>query len=357
LIPRSDVSPSLLAELFTNKTFLAIPFNRSLKVFKYLGIEFDLNTVLAWMKKASLMYLQPFVDFLIKRLKTHKYLHIDETPVQFVMNGTKRDHSGNLIPKNKKQTYFWVYATLESSEEKICIMNWCQGRGKVYPEQFLEDYSGVSITDAYRVYESLDNLDNSWCWSHSRRGWVQLLKIRPYEAAKSVAKQAVQLIGKIFKIEADAKENNFTEEQLAEIRSAQSLAIVDEYFNLLKSLDLKNEVSAQLKKAATYSLNHEEGLRRFLSDPKIPLDNSEAERQIRDIALGKHAWHFVQSENNANALANLFTIEATAKRNGLSPYKYYEYLFTQMCGKLDQLTDDFLETLCPWNKEVQAACA
>jgi hypothetical protein len=85
------------------------------------------------------------------------------------MNGTKRDHSGNLIPKNKKQTYFWVYATLESSEEKICIMNWCQGRGKVYPEQFLEDYSGVSITDAYRVYESLDNLDNSWCWSHYPR--------------------------------------------------------------------------------------------------------------------------------------------------------------------------------------------
>ena len=45
-----------------------------------------------------------------------------------------------------------------------------------------------------------------------------------------------------------------------------------------------------------------------------------------------------------------------AKANGLDTLKYLNYVFRHMLMADGNLTEDFLETLMPWNVNVQAEC-
>ena len=68
--------------------------------------------------------------------------------------------------------------------------------------------------------------------------------------------------------------------------------LVDDYFDWVKkTLDTTVlDKASKTYKALTYSLHQEEYLREFLSNPIIPMDNNDAERNIRSFCVGKHNW-------------------------------------------------------------------
>jgi transposase len=51
----------------------------------------------------------------------------------------------------------------------------------------------------------------------------------------------------------------------------------------------------------------------------------------------------------APASAAVYSIVETAKANGLNPYKYLNYIFSQMQGVLFTQYPEFLEDYLPWN--------
>ncbi len=131
--------------------------------------------------------------------------------------------------------------------------------------------------------------------------------------------------------------------------------LVDEYFAWVKEV-----LSTMLPKGKTaeglnYSINQEKQLRVFIEDGEVPIDNSASERSIRTFCVGKKNWLFFDFIKGANAGAAVYSVTETAKANKLHPYKYLEYLLTE----LSQLRDDKgnidiekLDPLMPWSPDL-----
>ena len=69
---------------------------------------------------------------------------------------------------------------------------------------------------------------------------------------------------------------------------------------------------------------------RYLDDGEYPIDNNPIENSIRPFAIGRKNWMFSNSQAGAKASANLYSLVETAKANGLNPYDYLRWVFTQL---------------------------
>ena len=106
-------------------------------------------------------------------------------------------------------------------------------------------------------------------------------------------------------------------------------------------------MGGSLSKAFVYLTNQWEKLIVFVQDERLALDNNLAERHIRPIANGRKAWLFAKSEDGAHASAAWYSIVETAKANGLEPYHYLRWLFTNLPLYIQSGWP--LDPLMPWN--------
>ena len=124
--------------------------------------------------------------------------------------------------------------------------------------------------------------------------------------------------------------------------------ILDSYFLEVKN---SNDFFNEKEEISVVSGRKGMGKSSLLSRLQYQLiDNNNAERHVRPIALGRKNWLFATSTKGAVSLANWYSIIETAKANGLEPYQYLTYLFTQLPlyerGKMD------IEPLLPWNVDL-----
>ena len=72
-------------------------------------------------------------------------------------------------------------------------------------------------------------------------------------------------------------------------------------------------------KGLTYLKNQWQPLTLFLDDPEIPLDNNEAEREIRGPVRGRKAHLGSHSERGARVAALLYSLLGTCRKLGVDP--------------------------------------
>ncbi len=77
-----------------------------------------------------------------------------------------------------------------------------------------------------------------------------------------------------------------------------------------------------IAKALNYGLNQETGLRRFLKDGRLPLDNNISERALRREAVGRKNWLFVGSDDGARANTTFVSLLASCQIHGIEPLGY-----------------------------------
>ncbi len=80
--------------------------------------------------------------------------------------------------------------------------------------------------------------------------------------------------------------------------------------------------SSLFAKALAYLLNHEAGLRVYLDDPAVPIDNNESEQAIRPTVLGRANYQGSRSRRGTEVQAILTTLVESAKRCGVPPEAY-----------------------------------
>ena len=97
-------------------------------------------------------------------------------------------------------------------------------------------------------------------------------------------------------------------------------------------------------KALHYLHNEWDKLIRYLDDGRLEIDNNAAENAIRPFVIGRKNWLFSDSVKGVKASANLYSLIETAKANGLEPYAYLRYLFTEL-PKAETVDD--IEALLP----------
>ena len=63
-------------------------------------------------------------------------------------------------------------------------------------------------------------------------------------------------------------------------------------------------------------------------------------------------WLFCDTPNGAQASAIVYTMVEMAKANGVNVYHYLTYLLEKLPN--DRMSDEELDRLAPWNKDVKA---
>ena len=111
-----------------------------------------------------------------------------------------------------------------------------------------------------------------------------------------------------------------------------------------------------LTKAAEYTLSRANGLKVFLNDGRIEIDNNPAENAIRPNVIGRKNWLFSVSEASAKANAICLSIAETAKTNGVDFYRYLLELLTDLPNLDIHRNPETLNQYMPWSKNIQASC-
>ena len=106
---------------------------------------------------------------------------------------------------------------------------------------------------------------------------------------------------------------------------------------------------------AKYPLPQSDVQTTFVEYPS-PMDNNETEASLRSFCLHKHAWKVIDTMEGAKASAIIYSITETAKANGLNPFRYMEYLLTELMEHLDDTNHSFLDDLLPWSKTLPDIC-
>ena len=113
---------------------------------------------------------------------------------------------------------------------------------------------------------------------------------------------------------------------------------------------LKLLPKSKLGRALSYLRNNWEALKRFLSDAQLPIDNNEAERDLRRVALGRKNWMFVGSEAGGERTAIILTIVASAHRHDLDVWAYLRDVLERLATgdtNLEELLPDVWKTKHP----------
>ncbi|XZE56949.1 IS66 family transposase [Planctomycetaceae bacterium SH139] len=85
-----------------------------------------------------------------------------------------------------------------------------------------------------------------------------------------------------------------------------------------------------LGKAITYMNNYWGALTLYLTNGRIPIDNSQSERMIRPLTIGRKNWLFLGHPQAAESRMRLFSITSTADRHHLMLDQYLEYVLREL---------------------------
>jgi transposase len=322
LIPRSICSASLLSHIVVSKFCDSIPLYRQEKQFLRYGIAISRAKMCHWLLKVW-DKCKVLDELLLRELHSGPLINMDETSFQVISESGRSASS---------HSYMWV-SRGGAPGRCVCHYRYSPSRSGAVARQLLKGYSGYVQTDGYRGYNFLDvllGIIHVGCWSHTRRKFVEVVKLVGKKSREGLAVQALRLIAKLYKIEHEAREAELSVDELTAKRQKESKKIVDQFESFLKKNINKVLPESLLGRAFSYSLSQMPRLRHFLKDGRIPLDNNWVENAIRPFALGRKNWLFCYSEEGAHASALYYSLIETAKANGLDPYKYMRYLFENL---------------------------
>jgi transposase len=186
-------------------------------------------------------------------------------------------------------------------------------------KKVLEDFSGVAITDGYAVYESVKKQGGKFtlahCWAHVRRKYIEADEQHPGKCST-----VLDLIGQLYEIEAEAR-GKPPDEVLA-LRREKSKPIV---LAIQKwALEAETLPESGLGRAIAYMGALWDGLRVFLDNPSVSLDNNGTERALRGIVLGRKNHYGSRSVRGTEVAALFYTLIESAKLAGVGPHTYLQ---------------------------------
>ncbi len=181
------------------------------------------------------------------------------------------------------------------------------------------------------------------CWAHARRRFVDASKVLP-AGKRGRAHEALDLIGKLYAIEKDARELNDTD-RLAQ-RQSRSRPVIDELRRWLDQVLTTVPPSTVLGGALGYLHRQWPRLIGYLQRGDLPIDNNPAENAIRPFVVGRKAWLFSDTPAGARASALIYSLVETAKANGIEPYLWLRQVLRALPTAS---TVEHFEALLPWN--------
>lgn len=339
LVPKSLVSPNVMAYIMNQKFVNAMPLYRQEQELKRMGALLSRQTLANWMIKGASL-LQPVADEMKAELLKKEVLHADETTLEVLCE-----------PGRPAQTnsYMWVYRT-SGCDAPIIIYDYQEGRSGRFAKEFLNGFKGYLHTDGWGGYHQLEpEITLCGCWAHLRRKFDEALTVLR-EKKNSPEAKGYDFCNALFEIERRAEK--MSPEERHELRQQESKPLAAQFFEWAVQQSDKTLPKSLLGTALQYALNQKKYLCSFLEDGRIELSNNRAERSIKPFVIGRKNWLFCNTPAGAKSSAVLYGIIVTAKENGLIPYAYLTYVFEQI--RLHGT--DNIAGLLPWSNQIPEYC-
>ncbi len=342
-IPKSQASPGLLAYVATAKFVDALPLYRQGQQFARLGVELSRTTLASWVVRLGEL-VQPLINLLRDELLAQPYLLMDETTLQVLKEPGRPPES---------KSYLWAQMS-PASEAPIILFDYDPSRSGEVPKRLLAGFEGTLHTDGYNGYDAVvreQGLVHLFCWTHARRRFVDALKSLGLNPKRLPARappkaqrilQALGFIKALYRIERRIRGKPPDERYRR--RQAESVPVLDDLRTWLDETRPQILPGSALGEALGYLDNHWRGLVRYCDDGRYEMDTNGVENAIRPFCIGRRGWLFSDTVAGARSSANLYSLIQTAKANGLEPYAYLRYVFTEL-PKANSVAD--IEALLP----------
>jgi transposase len=190
-----------------------------------------------------------------------------------------------------------------------------------------QSFRGYLQCDASNVYDVLDrgapsesdSVSLVGCFAHCRRYF--------FEAAICKYPVGVEGLARIRAMYAvDDGFQKLPPIRRAQLRELHLRPLMDDFFRWVHDANATVQGRNLATRALGYAINQERELRRVLEDPRLPLDNTRAERSLRKIVVGRKAWMFYGSDTHAESAAALFTLIASCRLHQIDPERYLDEL-------------------------------
>ncbi|EOW8912845.1 IS66 family transposase [Listeria monocytogenes] len=336
-IQRSIAGPTVLAKLIYDKFIQYLPLYRQVKEWKRYGLLTNDKNLSNWVIRVAEDWLQPIYDLMKQLLTAKSVLHVDETYAQIIKRSDGKSGQSNA--------YNWVCRSVPSQGPIIVLFKSALSRSRAVLEDLIADFKGTVVCDGYSAYGHLPDVKFANCWAHTRRYWLK--------ADSKNGRIGVDYCDRLYQIERKIK--HLPPEERQQMRQKESKPIVDEFFAWIDRAPFFGKNA--LAKAAEYTLSRADGLKAFLDNGHLEIDNNPAENAIRPNVIGRKNWLFSVSEAGAKANAICLSLAETTKANGIDFYQYLVKVLTELPTLPIHQQPELLQDYLPWSDKIQAICA
>ena len=334
-------SASTVAWIIYQKYCNGMPLYRIEQDLGNLGVKIGRATLSNWVIKNGTAFFTPMYEFYHRKLLERGFAMADETPVQILHEPGRRAQT---------KSYMWLFRSGEDGEYPIILYKYSETRAGDTAVDFLDGFHGYLMCDGYSGYNKVKTAKRLACWAHVRRYLIDAIPKGKQLDYSQPSVQGVMYINQLFDKEDKIRKKYKTFDAIKEARDSQERPIIEGF---LSWLDKQEPVrNSRLDKAVTYIRNRREHLATYLEDGRCSFSNNLSENSIRPFVVGRKGWLFCNTPAGAETSAMAYTMVEMAKANGVNPYHYLTFLFEKQPN--ENMSDDELEQLAPWNDGVKA---
>jgi len=353
VIPKGLFTESALAWIATSKYLDGLPLYRQAALLgRFGGTDVSRNTVAGSIVRVG-HAAQPVVNLLRDELLDSPLVFGDETELQVLKEPGRSAQA---------KSYIWAQMTEGSGHDgtgpPIRLFTYSPSRStKTAMEVFAGVREGaVLMTDGYDVYDTVaetHRLVHLGCWTHCRRYFIEALQALPKDqrGPDQLAARFIALIAKLYKVEAQARQDGVDATELGRRRQQDSVPLLADIEALLLANIHAVLPKSLLGQALHYLSSQWRKLKRYVEDGRYSIDNNAQENAIRPFCVGRRNWLFADTVAGANASANLYSLLQTCQVNGIDGYRYLRALFAALPNA--KTADDYA-ALLPWRIDLTA---
>ena len=329
LVPHTSATYSMLSDLGVNRFQYALSSGR--EMFRMFNEKMCMSkqSILNWLARGAEL-LEGGKKYIKKKLlKMGTSIYCDETWVWTKV--LMPDGSYKYVKR-----YMWVIVNLTT---KVCYYLFGRRKRKVI-EDFLGDFKGTLMTDAYNAYayfSKLDGCTHACCWAHVRRIFWSALK----DYKDEMAQEFIDLIGILYKVELESILLHRTEAEVLDARKTESIPILNELDQramalLAKIKSKKVTASSKLEKALNYMHNNWKKLIAYIDVGSVLIDNNCCERAVRPFTNLRKSFGGFSSEKGGEVAAAWLTFIETCKLQKKAALDFFQEFFKKITeGRAD----------------------
>ena len=302
-------SPEFAVEVAVAKYADHLPLTRQVKMMERDGLVVTSQTL--WDQLDALSEkLWPLKDRLHQHVLGHPVIGADETTWKLLNGGKKSE--GEL------GKHWYVWAIVAPNAVSYTLKN---SRSSEAAAEVFAGFNGTAITDGYTAYQALRKQGMKFklanCWSHVRRKYIECENVHPEQCGA-----VLDLIGKLYEIESSIR--GAPPDERMQARQEQSKSIVAQIQQW--ALETEAAPGSPLRAAIEYMGKLWPGLKVFLDNPLVDIDNNATERALRGVVVGRKNHYGSRSERGTEVAALMYSLIESAKLCEVDPREYLRHV-------------------------------